>query len=173
MSIENYQLLIDRICEQCGIPDPASMYSSADLQIGGVNFSLFYGGVIAPDSVIIYSDFGELPVNAREAVLLRLLETNMYLFGTNSPTFTFNSENMHVLLASRVPLGNATAEKMIALLSHYAGLAREWRNTYFLLDEEAETGSLAKSSPQARHDTAKRLSAQMNRVDTREANRQS
>lgn len=147
MSIEIYRALIDQICAQTNIPDPASMYGSADIQIQGVNFTMFYGGTIAPDSALIYCDFGELPKQAREAVLLRLLETNMYLFGVNSPVFTYNAENRRIVLASRVPLARATADTVLTLLSHYAGIAKEWRHDHFLFDEEQKAGTLEKNNP--------------------------
>ena len=158
MSVEVYRVLIDQICAQSGIPNPASMYSAADLQVQGVNFTMFHGGSIAPDSALVYCDFGELPKQAREAVLLRLLETNMYLFGINSPVFTYNPENRHIVLVSRVPLTNATADKVLALLSHYAGVAKEWRNDYFLLDKEQQTETLASDPGHMSYNTLKRLS---------------
>lgn len=144
MSIAAYRSLIDKICVLTNIPDPALMYGSASLQVNGVNFSLFEGGVIAPDSVMVYCDFGELPPRNREAVLLRLLETNLYLFGDKSPAFTYNIENQHIVLACRMPLAQATAEKVLDLLAHYAGMAKEWRKTYYLLHQEEKSGALAR-----------------------------
>ena len=163
MSIETYHALIDQICAQSNIPDPASMYSAANLQVEGVNFTLFYGGGIAPDSTMVYCDFGELPTQAREAVLLRLLETNMYLFGMNSPVFTYNAENKHIVLVSRVPLANATADRMLGLLAHYADLAKEWRTDHFLIETEQQTGALANPTGHVPNNTLKRVSMRLGR----------
>lgn len=163
MSIETYQSLIDQICAQSNIPNPASMYSAADIQVQGVNFTMFYGGGIAPDSALVYCDFGELPTQAREAVLLRLLETNMYLFGVNSPVFTYNPENKHIVLVCRVPLARATADKILALLAHYAGIAKEWRNDHFLLEKEQQTGTLANNHSHVPNNTLKRVSMRVGR----------
>ena len=171
MSLNIYHALIDQICAKSNIPDPASMYSVADIQVQGVNFTMFYGGSIAPDSALLYCDFGELPTQAREAVLLRLLETNMYLFGVNSPTFTYNAENMHIVLANRVPLARVTADTVLALLSHYAGLAKEWRNDHFLLEKEQQTGALANSSGRVPNNALRRFSAQLTRTVAPAANR--
>lgn len=158
MSVEIYRTLIDQICVKSNIPNPASMYVAADLQVQGVNFTMFHGGGIAPDSALVYCDFGELPKQGRETVLLRLLETNMYLFGVNSPVFTYNSENQHIVLVTRVPLARATADAMLALFTHYAGLVKEWRHGHFLHEQEKQSGALANDSGRASDNTLKRVS---------------
>jgi hypothetical protein len=164
MPIEIYYALVDQICAQSNIPDPASMYSAANLQVQGVNFTMFYGGAIAPDSAMVYCDFGELPAQAREAVLLRLLETNMYLFGVNSPVFTYNPENKHIVLVCRVLLARATADRVLDLLAQYAGIAKEWRNGYFLIEKEQQTGMLANNPGHAPNNTLKRVSMRLGRT---------
>jgi len=135
MSIETYHALIDQICAEFSIPDPGAMYQAAHLHVYDADFTLYHGGVILPDSVLMYCDFGELPVQTREMVLLRLLEANMYLFGANSPAFTYNSKKNHIVLMCRFPLSQATLDSTLELLSYFAAMAARWNNDYFIFEQ--------------------------------------
>ena len=141
MSIEMYHSLIDRICEKFDISDPGSMYQAAHLRLRGMDFTLYHGGVIIPDSVLMYCDFGELPTQSREQVLLRLLEANVYLFGANSPAFTYNPQKNHIMLMCRFSLIRATLESTLELFDHFAEMATRWNNDYFLFEDVRGIGA--------------------------------
>ena len=134
MSIEMYHSLIDQICEEFDIPDPGTMYQAAHLRLRDTDFTLYHGGVIIPDSVLMYCDFGELPVQSREAVLLRLLEANVYLFGVTSPAFTYNPQKNHIMLMCRFSLKQATLESTLELFNYFAEMATRWNNDHFLFE---------------------------------------
>ena len=140
MSIEAYRELVDEICVKINIPDPEPMYESADMCIMGVEFSMYHCGERSPDHGVVYCDFGPLPTEAREAVLLRLLQTNLFMFTVNSPTFTCNAENQHIVLAANVPLATATADALLATLMGVAEMAMEWRARHFLTHDEQMNG---------------------------------
>lgn len=142
MAIDVYYSLVEEICLRCNIPNPVSMYANANLEVKGVNFSMFHGADIAPNCALLYSDFGKVPAQAKEAVLLRLLETNLYLFGPNTPAFCYNTQSRHIVLICRLPLSGATAVKVLALLDHIAGMAAQWRDDCYLQAGEAKTGVL-------------------------------
>ena len=134
MSIERYRALIDQLCARFGIRDHGGMQQSASLHIENTDFTLFHGGVLVPDSVVMYCDFGELPVPSREQILLRLLETNMYLFGQHSPAFTYSAQQNHIILMCRFPLAQADVESTAELLRFFADVARRWASDHFLFD---------------------------------------
>lgn len=149
MAIESYYSLIDDICERSSIPNPVSLYAAAGLEVKGVNFSLFHGGAIAPESALLYSDFGDVPTHARAAVLLHLLGLNLYLFSANPPAFCYNGETQRLVLVCRLPLAGTTAEKALALMSHTADMALEWRGVCGLAEKELAARLQSSESPLA------------------------
>ncbi|HVK93677.1 MAG TPA: CesT family type III secretion system chaperone [Noviherbaspirillum sp.] len=159
MSMEAYQSLIDRICARCDIPNPELMYQVANLNVNKTDFSLYYGGAIDPLSALVYCDFGVLPTESREAILLRLLETNMYMFGVNSPSFTYNPDSGHILMMFRLQLQGATADSALEAFAAIADMAIEWRKGYFLEDEKTE--KLAGAKRAGLKGTADRLAARL------------
>lgn len=132
MVLERYRVLIDQLCREFDLPAPGRMEQAARLPLGDVNFTLFHGGLIMPDSVLMYCEFGELPPQSRERTLLRLLETNAYLFGMNSPAFTYQPEQNMIVLMCRFSLQEATLESTLEMLEFFAGMARRWRRDHFL-----------------------------------------
>ncbi|HVK95316.1 MAG TPA: CesT family type III secretion system chaperone [Noviherbaspirillum sp.] len=159
MPIKLYRALIDQICVQCDIKNPESLYETAtNLHLNETNFSLYYGGNIDPFSALVYADFGALPVDYPKTVLLRLLETNMYMFGVNSPSFTYNPDNQHILLMFRVPLANASADSVLEILAGISNIAVAWRKDYYLLDDERQDAGLSRDRLKG---TADRLKARL------------
>ena len=159
-----YRALIDQICTQCGIRNPETLYDAAtNLQVNETSFSLYYGGNIDPFSALVYADFGALPSERQNAVLLRLLETNMYMFGVNSPSFTYNPENQHVLLMFRVPLVNASADGVLEILEGIAELAAGWRKDYYLLDEGQGSSTVRDASKRTVHRVNARIAQMVGR----------
>jgi hypothetical protein len=138
MSIGRYRNLIEQLCERFNIPDHGAMYQSAQMRLSGVEFTLYHGGFMVPDSVLVYCEFGELPQQNRENILLRLLETNMYLFNAHCPAFTYNMHQNHVILMCRFPLASATLESTLELFDFFAGLALRWRKDHFLFGERGD-----------------------------------
>lgn len=134
MSIERYRALIGQLCNTFNAPAPGGMYQTATLQVDEIEFTLFHGGLLVPDSVVLYCDFGELPQQARERILLRLLETNMYLFGQHTPAFTYNPLRDRIVLMCRFPLLQADLASTLELLYFFAGIARRWRGDHFLFE---------------------------------------
>lgn len=163
MPFKLYCALIDQLCAKCDIPHPESLYETAtNLHLNETDFSLYYGGSIDPFSVLVYADFGALPADSTNAVLLRLLETNMYMFGINSPSFTYNPDSQHILLMFRVPLANAKAGSVLEILAGISDMAVAWRKDYYLLDDEGRSERLK--------GTADRVKARLSRFVARPEN---
>jgi hypothetical protein len=142
MSVEAYRSLIDQLCQHTGIPNPQAMYDKAELLVDDCKFMLKHGE--KSESVLIYCDMGELPEKSKEAALLRLMETNLYMFGDlYNPVFSYNPETRHVLMLYARWLGDATGLTTLALIQQLSEMAKEWRESYFLDDKEAKSGTLA------------------------------
>jgi hypothetical protein len=137
MSIENYQALINELCELTVIPNPETLYEMASIRVRGVDFSLLYNESPGAGEVLIYCGFGPLPQQQRDAVMQRLLETNLHLFnGQNSPSLSYNPETGHVVLVSVLLLDALKAQRLLDMLGYLAAMAQKWRETYFLDDEK-------------------------------------
>ncbi|GGM31204.1 CesT family type III secretion system chaperone [Pseudomonas asuensis] len=136
MSLESYQALINELCKLTIIPNPETLYEMASLRVREINFSLLYNESPAAGEVLIYCGFGPLPQQHRDAVMQRLLETNLHLFnGQNSPSFSYNPETGHVILVSVLLLDALDAQRLLDMLGYLAALAQKWRETYFLDNE--------------------------------------
>ncbi|NWA02082.1 CesT family type III secretion system chaperone [Pseudomonas gingeri] len=136
MAIENYRQLVDEICRLSLIPPTAVLYENTRLTVRDVDFSLHYVDAPGPGNVVLHGDFGPLPARRREAVLLRLLETNFYLFdGRYSSSFSHNEQTGRVLLNSSLALADTSATHLLGLMGHFAEYAQAWRQTGFLNDD--------------------------------------
>jgi hypothetical protein len=133
MSQGDYRHLIDRICEIKQLRDVQAKYERCSLIVDEVLFTLVpSAGAQGIDSVAYFCDFGPLPHESRALALEHLLETNLYMFGSESPSFACNPETKHVLLLGRVALDRLSAESAIQLLGGLADYAHEWRASRFL-----------------------------------------
>ncbi|AEK64132.1 CesT family type III secretion system chaperone [Collimonas fungivorans] len=132
MASENYRKLIDEVCAIARIANPKLFYTTADLTVDGVNFTLIDGSTEQEEGLALYCDFGALPVKNRADVLERLLEINLTMHGVNTPVFTINFETRHVLLAQRIPVGQISALDLMNTLSEYSAHSKAWRKTFYL-----------------------------------------
>jgi hypothetical protein len=127
-----YCKLIDQLCELTMIPSPSAFYEEANLSVKDVDFSLKHTPGVGEGDVFIYCGFGPLPVANREAVLQRLLETNLYMLsGAFCPSLSYNRDSKQVVLIGHVPLEGLTAERLLGLMGGAADMALIWRDGYF------------------------------------------
>ncbi|MBD1586839.1 CesT family type III secretion system chaperone [Pseudomonas typographi] len=146
MASSAYCTLIDQLCELTLIPNPSAFYERANLSVKEVDFNLTHNPGVGEGDIFIYCGFGPLPRGNREAVLQRLLETNLYLFsGPFSPSLAYNSETGQVVLTSNVMVDNLTAERLLGLMGGLADMALVWRGNHFL-DNDARSKA-AKATP--------------------------
>lgn len=147
MASPAYCKLIDELCELTMIPTPSAFYEQANLAVKEVDFSLTHNPGAGEGDVFIYCSFGPLPQANREAVLQRLLETNLYLFsGPFSPSLTYNPDSGLVILIGHAMLENLTADRLLGLMGGIADMALVWRGSYFF---EGDAASGAAHPPQA------------------------
>lgn len=132
MASPTYCKLIDQLCELTMIPTPSAFYEQANLSVKEVDFSLKHTPGVGEGDVFIYCGFGPLPVANREAVMQRLLETNLYLLsGAFCPSLSYNRDSEQVVLIGHVPLDNLSAERLLGLMGGAADMALIWRDGYF------------------------------------------
>lgn len=142
MSIERYRILIEQLCTELHLPQPGALYQAAVISAFDTRFQLFHGGVLAPDSVLLYCDVGQLPQQSpdlqqsREAVLLRLLALNGDLFSIHGAVFTCDQPSDTVALVGKLSLQRASLASTMALLAHFGELVQQWRRSYFLVPDE-------------------------------------
>ncbi|WP_245219461.1 type III effector [Pseudomonas parafulva] len=148
MAAPSYCRLIDQLCALTMIPSPSAFYEHANLSVKAVDFSLKHTPSVGEGDVFIYASFGALPTAHREAVLQRLLETNLYLLsGPFCPSLAYNSDNQEVTLIGHVPLETLTAEHLLGLMGGIADMALNWRNGYFLDGQQAAPPANAAQAP--------------------------
>lgn len=126
-----YPALIDRICEiNKTVPEPDA-HERCELTIDGTLFTLVPMAVDEKKIVGLtyYADIAPMPPgNEREAMAIRLLETNVYLTSREAPSFCVDPRNGHALLAGCMALDALTPESAHNYLrgvAVYAGGLRE------------------------------------------------
>lgn len=145
MSVQTWRALIDSLCKLALIPNPQTLYERTALQVNGVEFSLVYSDGAGAGNVLLYGDMGPLPVRARDAVAMRLLEMNFELSGdTASPAFSLNPQSQRVSLSVVLLLERMSAERLLEVLGHLADMALAWRRDFFL---DAPKGKAAPTQP--------------------------
>ncbi len=141
MSITRYRELIDQLGDHLGARPPGGDHQSASFTSDGVGFTFFHGGMLVPDSMVLHCDFGELPGQlppaTRERILLRLLESNLYLFSEHAPAFTYDPARQHIVLMCRFGLARADLASLLELMAFFSGMAKRWGRDHFLFDTPA------------------------------------
>jgi hypothetical protein len=144
MNQELYAKLIDEICEISKATPSAERHERCDLAVDGTIFTLMpsrdRSGVLA--SVAYLADIGPLPEENKAEAAIELLETNLFFFGPDSPSFCCNPETGHVLLVGRMPLEALTAESALQFLSTVADLAFDWRGPNQVPEQALQPGVL-------------------------------
>jgi Tir chaperone protein (CesT) family len=130
--------LIDAICSEASPAERETILQTGSLLADGVPFTLVNGAAGDESSLYAYCDFGALPHQQTVAVLKRLLEINLFLYGRDTPSFVFNPHTEHVLLACRMDRGTLTAQRFIQSLREMGSYARQWQATRFLTDEDTD-----------------------------------
>jgi len=143
MANEHFRHLVDEICQLTQIPSAALLYEATQLTVRGVDFSLRPLESAQAQTVLMHADFGPLPARQREAILLRLLDTNFHLIdGVSHSGFSHNEHTGHVMFASALALESTTAAQVLLLMGHIAEYAQAWRQNYFLDDQRPRARTL-------------------------------
>jgi Tir chaperone protein (CesT) family len=164
MSKEHYYQLVDTICAEYQIPNPAAMYENCNLIVDEVAFTLANSGS-GGENLCVYCDFGDVPQHQRALILQRVLEANLAMHeDVHSPSFSYNAGSNHLVLMGRMPIAACTLESTLGIMSTFAARSAEWRGTWFLNDAERVSGQVKKTSRPQWIDAAKTLPSKRNVV---------
>jgi hypothetical protein len=134
MSKQKYCDIIDQLCDKLGIEDPESMYEACNLEVDGIAFTLTYGDYVDEECLLIYSDFGEPPMDdhSRAKAFQRLMEINLQVFARCKPNFGFNPETGRVLMMTHFGLERAELDLVMFELVNVASMVKLWRENFFV-----------------------------------------
>jgi hypothetical protein len=129
-----FRALAQDLRRQLQLPDNGDA-DTVNLLVEGVPFTLTCGTEWGGDHVLFVCDFGPVPPGDRARMLERVLETNLYMFGPQAPTFSINPGTRHLVLMGLLPLQGLTARALLDALPCYALSAHQWCQNGFI--EEA------------------------------------
>jgi hypothetical protein len=144
---DQYAALIREFCQVAGIDNVASVFETGSVLVDGVPFTLYHHPTDTAEYLVLYCDFGLVPVTIMQAVLSRLLEINLFLSGAVPPScFTLNPDNGHVLLSYRSELWQLDATKLLDCIHACVEQAQRFKQTHFLDENPADLPALSDTS---------------------------
>lgn len=128
MSKENVSAALDTFCKQVlGIP-------MVELDEGGLRCLQFTEDLIVnvqyaevTDSLLLYSNLGELPGSASPDLLREMLEANFFWRETGGATLSIQPDSKMVMLAYEEPAEATTPERFEEVLKDFAESANSWQ----------------------------------------------
>lgn len=132
--------LIKGYCNLHKLDDAGGIVAGKPIEIDGVSFSLLHDADTHAGTLFLYTGYGSVPEDTAGAAYASLLEVNLFLhrMGAGS-TFAMAPGKNEVVLAEHFPLAGLSPELLDALLRDGARAALNWRTTYFLDKNQAET----------------------------------
>lgn len=108
-----------------------------DITVDDIVHSVTYAPAHAQgrDDFFIYSRFGAVPEDLRDAVLTRALELNLAV-APGGTSLGIDPENGDVILTQRMPLSGETGESLLLRLTLISEQAFDWAHTYFLDEDD-------------------------------------
>lgn len=133
MSRTRFINLANEFCALAGVDQPALMVQGHAIEVDGVDFHLQYDEEFSPDHVVVYCDFGAPPAARLLEAYAALLETNMIVYGANSPAFMLGPDK-RVVFGYQCRLQEIKAPELLDIFLNLANQARDWRLDHFLED---------------------------------------
>jgi hypothetical protein len=108
------------------------MYAACNVLINDIPFTLAQGDAGDEDSLYIYCDFGK-PTGAMKAVAFeRVLQTNLFVFGNNTPVFGLSEASGHIVLMHRMVISQMAFESLTYVLTNFIEHVKKWRDLIFM-----------------------------------------
>lgn len=142
---EKYYELIYRLCKLTGIDNVTAMRELCEIQFGGAEFALSYGGEVDEDGLYIYCDFGSVDEEKKAKVFERLMQANLRTFGNGTPVFGFDSQRGMVIMMLRLPVSQTSFETLVTNLYAFSAHIEDWHNFIFTDDYEDEMKKMGQS----------------------------
>lgn len=149
MSAQKYRELINVLYELVMGKDfeiPPN-YEAFDITLNDdIPFILTHGGEADEEALYVVARYGSLPEDRKVIALIRLMESNLFLYGDNRPCFCFDQELDEVVMMMRLLLPTMTPPNVVKLLQHMAMQISLWRECYFLEEHEVDPDKLSSSA---------------------------
>jgi hypothetical protein len=130
---EHFKQLITNFCAAVNLAKPEDLIKGAGFAAGDVTFSLRYDRA-APETLLIFTDFGAVPESGRSLILYTLLEENFITAIGSTGTFGLSSKTNNIVYIKQVKLDQLTPETLFKTIVSLADQAREWRETHYIHD---------------------------------------
>jgi hypothetical protein len=137
---QQFLKLADDVCEELNYP-PCSGGATDDsaismeMEVNDIPFVVTHDENNHPDMIQIECDFGKMPQERTEAVLYRLLHTNLELADAGAGVLGIKNGNNKVIHARNKALAPLTGRLLLNIMTEMAWQAELWRDTYYLEDE--------------------------------------
>lgn len=128
---KDYEKLVEDFCRLCGVDEVQQVTTGEAVDVDDVNFSLSYDEKAAADRVSVYCDYGPVPEGREAEVYRALLETNLFIYASDSAVFSLSPETGRVVCATRFALKPLSAEELRGVMTFLSQKAKEWRQHYF------------------------------------------
>lgn len=138
MSRSRFIDLANEFCVLANVDQPTLLVEGNAIEVDGVDFFLQYDEEFSPDHLVVYCDFGLPPAVRLLEAYEALLETNMIVYGANSPSFMLGPDK-RVVFGYQCRLQELKAPELLDIFLNLAEQARDWRTDHFLeaVDEHA------------------------------------
>lgn len=137
MDKTTFQTLARDLRQQLQLQDDP-LADAVNLVVEDIPFTLTCGPQWGEDRLLFLADFGPMPAGDRARMLERVLETNLYMFGPDAPTFSIDPASRHLVLMGLLPLQGLTAQALLDALPCYALSAHQWRANGFIEEPQPE-----------------------------------
>ncbi len=147
----HYLNLVKAFCKLAGVAeaDVDALAQGGPIEINGVGFTFGHNEVNAPDRMLVFCDYGPVPEGAQAKSYRALLETNLFLFESDTAVFSIMPESGRALCAVRFMLEPLRADELRAILVFLAQRALDWRRTHFDVGIPAADTAAAHGNPMA------------------------
>lgn len=136
MSAEILDQLIENLCVEVGVGDPASIVAARMLDVSGFECS-FEIPEVDPDALYLLFNFGIATAQRTLRLFSAMLEANLTTYAQDQAQMGLDSDTGSVLLIVRLPGLNQIDPAWLAeTLLHYAQHGLYWRDNIFQAEDE-------------------------------------
>jgi hypothetical protein len=129
-----YSTLIGDFCKLVGIAEAGDIEALAagrPVEIDDISFTFGYDEEQAPDRLMVFCDYGPVPEKEQAKVYRALLETNLFLYESDSAVFSVMPQTGRALCATRFQLAALRGDELRSILVYLAQCAHAWRRGHF------------------------------------------
>ena len=145
MSKKLYRELIDELAHFYQT-NPERLYDVCNFQFAGVHFSMFHGGEIDENGILLYADCGIPPENLKGTIFKHLMQLNFFIANKRKANFGINLETGHVIFMNRFELPETSIDVLINVLTEIAAYIMSTSQNLYELASSAQNIKLQPSN---------------------------